>query len=127
METTLKAEKRLANVEGTLAFGGAPVSGYEIHMGLSSGPALARPAVILSDGADGAVSADNQIFGTYVHGIFDKRQACAALLSWAGLKAPVCVDYQESREKQIDGLADVIEKELDLKIVYALLAGAVPV
>ena len=30
----------------------------------------------------GAISADEQIIGTYVHGLFDKAEACSALLNW---------------------------------------------
>ncbi len=90
LDTTLTAHKLLENVTGRLALDGdgtAPVRGYEIHMGRTSGAALARPAVLLDDGRpDGAISADNQIAATYLHGIFDTRQACAALLEWAGLR-----------------------------------------
>jgi adenosylcobyric acid synthase len=46
-ETTLEAEKQLVNVQGRLALFAAPrVAGYEIHMGVTRGPALQRPAVI---------------------------------------------------------------------------------
>jgi cobyric acid synthase len=54
------------------ADGGARVSGYEIHMGVSTGPALARAAIQLDDGRrDGALSADGQVLATYLHGVFD--------------------------------------------------------
>ena len=50
-ETTLEAEKQLVNVHGTLALpGNAAVAGYEIHMGVTHGPALARPVAHLADG-----------------------------------------------------------------------------
>lgn len=64
--TQLEAEKQLRNVSGTLNLEQAPVSGYEIHAGVTRGPALAQPAVQLADGrSDGAVSADGQILATY--------------------------------------------------------------
>jgi adenosylcobyric acid synthase len=70
---------------------------------------------------DGAISTDNQIIGTYLHGLFDHPQACAALLSWAGLEAPEAFDYQEFREYQIDLMADTLEANLDLKELFHIL------
>ncbi len=84
METSLEPEKQLRNVRGRLAIGNAEVSGYEIHAGVTRGPALARPAVLLGSHCDGALSRDGQVLGTYVHGLCDLDAACAALLHWAG-------------------------------------------
>ena len=114
MQTTLAAEKQLIQVKGTLALGRCTVTGYEIHMGVSSGPALAQPAVALDGRTDGAMSADGQVLGTYLHGLFDQAQACDALLAWAGLAAPVSQDYFALRDAHIDRLADAIEQHLDL-------------
>ena len=69
METTLKPGKQLRNVNGRLALNRAQVSGYEIHAGVTKGDALARPAVLLADGPDGAISSDGQVMGTYLHGL----------------------------------------------------------
>jgi len=116
LETTLEREKRLENVAGTLALpGAAGVAGYEIHMGVSRGPALARPAVHLAGGgSDGAWSADGQILGSYVHGLFDQPDALAALLAWAGLADAARVDLAARRQADLDRLADSIESALDL-------------
>ncbi|QWT46770.1 cobyric acid synthase [Azospira inquinata] len=56
METTLARDKRLANVAGWLNLPGQPpLEGYEIHLGVSQGPALERPACWLADqGEEGA-------------------------------------------------------------------------
>lgn len=70
------------------------MTGYEIHAGVSQGAALAQPAVRLDDArTDGARSADGQIIATYLHGLFEQPEACAALLRWAGLREVVQVDY----------------------------------
>ncbi|MBI5751359.1 MAG: cobyric acid synthase [Hydrogenophilales bacterium] len=114
METVLEPEKQLARVEGIL-WNGAPVSGYEIHMGVSSGPALARPVVNISVRTDGAVSSDNRVLGTYLHGVFDHPAACDALLAWAGLSAPATPDYRAVREAHLDRLADAVEAHLDFE------------
>jgi adenosylcobyric acid synthase len=128
-ETTLRPDKTLVNVTGRLAFGGAPaVTGYEIHLGETRGPALAAPALRLADAAgerdDGACSADGQILATYVHGLFDAPGACAALLAWAGLDgaAADAVDYPALREASLERLADALEAHLDLPRVFGLFA-----
>jgi adenosylcobyric acid synthase len=120
-DTVLEADKQLRNVTGRLLPGGVPVSGYEIHAGVSSGPALEQPAVQLDDGrCDGAISADKQVLGTYLHGLFEGPEACAALLRWAGLDAVETVDYHALRERDIERLADLVETQLDTARLRAL-------
>jgi adenosylcobyric acid synthase len=117
LETTLAPEKRLKNVSGSLALaGGAALRGYEIHMGVSQGPALARPAAYLDGAPEGAISADGRILASYVHGIFDTPAALSALLAWAspdGARAFTHLDVMARREADLDRLADVLEQELD--------------
>ncbi|MFA9440017.1 cobyric acid synthase [Uliginosibacterium sp. sgz301328] len=121
MRTQLTPHKTLHNVQGTLALGDAPVRGYEIHAGRSTGPALDRPAVRLDDRDDGALSDDNQILGSYVHGLFDSPAACDALLAWAGLAAPRSPDVAALREASLERLADMIEQHMDTARLRALL------
>lgn len=121
METTLHPQKQLRTVEGMLLPAEAPVKGYEIHMGISSGAALARPAVRTGHGHDGALSEDGQILGTYLHGLFDHAPALRALLQWAGLAEPVSVDYEALREQHIERLADSVEQHLNLPALSRIL------
>ncbi|HGX93808.1 MAG TPA: cobyric acid synthase [Candidatus Tenderia sp.] len=123
MSTTLAAQKQLRNVEGRLWLAEVPVSGYEIHAGVTCGAALARPAVNLGGRPDGAVSDDQQIVGTYLHGLFESRQACDALLQWAGLSAPRTRDYHALREAGIDRVADAVAAHLDMKTILKLVEG----
>jgi adenosylcobyric acid synthase len=123
MRTSLAAEKHLRNVEGSLCLSGAPVKGYEIHAGTSSGPALAQPAIELAHGRDGAISIDGQILGTYVHGLFDSTTACDALLAWAGLRDVKSPDLGALREASIERLADTIEDHMDTVRLKAILEG----
>jgi len=119
--TELAADKQLRNVRGWLAGGDAELSGYEIHSGVSRGPALERPAVRLADGRyDGAISEDGQVLGTYVHGLFESTDACRALLRWAGLEKVQRPDYQALRERDIERLADLVETHLDTARLLAL-------
>ncbi|HYQ38991.1 MAG TPA: cobyric acid synthase CobQ, partial [Pseudomonas sp.] len=112
--TVLEADKQLRTVRGRLALEGAEVSGYEIHAGVCSGAALQSPAVRLDDGrSDGALSADGQVLGTYLHGLFETPAACDALLRWAGLREVHTPDYHALRERDIERLADLVEAHLD--------------
>ena len=73
VETTLRAEKMLGAVAGVEVATGANVQGYEIHLGDTTGSDCARPMLKdLSDGraGDGAMSADGQVAGCYLHGLF---------------------------------------------------------
>jgi adenosylcobyric acid synthase len=110
LATTLTPEKRLAQVSGRCVFdaisSGAAVHGYEIHMGISSGAALSRPAFEIEGRAEGACSEDGQILGSYLHGMFDNASACTALLRWAGLHSEHAVDAAALREASLDRIAD---------------------
>jgi len=88
-------------------------------MGISDGPALLQPALMIVDGQslrqDGAMSADGQVAGTYVHGLFDHPESCAAWLKWAGLEEVEHFDYEQVREQEINRLADSVEAHLNWK------------
>ena len=121
METTMQANKCLRQTEGWFFNHDTPVAGYEIHMGVSDGPALSRPLFKLTAGNDGAISADNQVAGSYLHGLFDLPAACDALLAWAGYQPRRAVDFDAWREAGIDSLADMLQTHFDFaKLQLAL-------
>jgi adenosylcobyric acid synthase len=124
--TTLQAEKQLTNRVGVLGLGEGvwhtPLRGYEIHCGVSTGKALAMPAVYLDGQPDGAISADGQIFATYLHGLFDSPPALQALLEWAGLPMTQTFDINAVREQQLERLANTLEAHLDMTAIQRLLA-----
>jgi adenosylcobyric acid synthase len=122
IDTVLEREKQLHRVQGTLTLNGTPVSGYEIHAGVSSGAGLSRPLVQLDGRRDGALSPDHQVAGTYLHGLFDDDAARAALLTWAGLAEPGPFDYRARREADIDRLADCCCEHLDWSRLEPLLS-----
>lgn len=125
IETTLEKQKNLKRVEGTfyadeagIGMELAKVSGYEIHMGVSKGPALDKPAIQLPDKTEGAISDDNQIMGTYLHGLFDKPSALSSLLKWAGLKEIRGFDYENLREQELDRLANEMQQHIDIDALF---------
>ena len=120
--TTIEPQKQLREAKGHLHGTDVRVAGYEIHMGVTIGPALSRPAVQIDDGrTDGAISADGQVMASYLHGLFDQPEACAALLAWAGLSEPALVDYAILREASIDRLANTIEENLQMEQLLSIL------
>lgn len=124
IDTVLEPEKQLRRVTGRLCLDDAPLTGYEIHAGVTRGEGLARPAALLERGPDGAISPDGQVLGIYVHGLFDRPEACAALLSWAGLKSEQpAPDMAWLREQGIERLADNVEEHLDMERIITILDG----
>jgi len=122
IETILEKEKQLFNVEGQFSLSNSKVCGYEIHAGITSGRGLNTPAIRFSDRTDGAISDDQQIIGTYLHGLFDHSESCQSLLTWAGLEQAKAIDYFSRRELEINRLADEIEKHIDINAILALLS-----
>ncbi|MBV9969870.1 MAG: cobyric acid synthase, partial [Xanthobacteraceae bacterium] len=112
VETVLTGDKRLAPGQGVAL--GAPFRGYEMHMGATRGPDCARPFAKLADGAaDGAVSADGRIVGTYVHGLFaDDRQRSAWLMRLGA--GPSAIAHDALVETTLDRLAAHVAAHLDL-------------
>jgi adenosylcobyric acid synthase len=121
IKTTLLSTKQLRNVTGYLHLDHAAISGYEIHAGITEGNDLAKPVCQLDTGSDGAMSDDNQVLGTYVHGLFEQTAACDVLLNWAGLAQVSSPDYYATREADIERLADMIENNMDTVALRQLL------
>jgi len=113
LETRLVEGKQLRRVTGGFAESGTPMSGYEIHNGVTTGSALERPLVSLEGRPDGAVSLDEAIAGCYIHGVFDDAKACDTLLIWAGLQNDQATnDYQQHRLAELDRLADAVTEHI---------------
>ena len=87
-------------------------------MGVTQGPALARPALSLNGSPEGAQSADDRILATYVHGLFDSPEACASILEWAGMVRTEGRDLDAMREASIERIADEIESRVDIDKLF---------
>ncbi len=118
MCTTLNKEKQLKLVKGTLFMANVMVQGYEIHSGVSVGKALICPVIKMDNGeSEGAISEDQQILGTYVHGIFDTPEGGQALLHWAGAKKIQVVNFNDLSEQGIDLMADTVEQYINISLL----------
>jgi adenosylcobyric acid synthase len=127
-ETTLNRNKTLRNVSGTLLAEGLAVNGYEIHAGITRGDEPGGPLFELQcreDGKrfeDGVISADDNVLGTYLHGLFDEPAMLAHWLRWGGLGAVEAFDYPQFREAQIERLADEVERCMPLEMLLELMS-----
>lgn len=120
--TTLQKHKKLSRQTGELALSKkATVKGYEIHQGITDFGHLPPAIKINNKKNDGAVSEDNQILVSYLHGLFDEPEALHALLNWAGLKNEEMFDINRHREQQIDRLTDMLETNLNLNLLNTVL------
>ncbi|MBL8645343.1 MAG: cobyric acid synthase [Rhodospirillaceae bacterium] len=113
IETVLTPDKMLKPVRGTLAGTSAEMTGYEMHVGRTSGAALSKPFLALTDGPDGAVSDDGRIAGCYVHGLFNHPAARAHILHQLGV-ASTGAAHDSIIDKLLDDLAAEIEMHLDV-------------
>jgi adenosylcobyric acid synthase len=139
VDTVLAGDKQTHQVTGTVLEGAAviglgaveEVAGYEIHMGVTTHGALARPLFVVARFGgfgetfeDGAVSLDGHTWGTYLHGLFDDDTLRHALLddlrSRRGL-GPRARPAGTSLDVELDRLADHLATHLDLTRIWALL------
>jgi adenosylcobyric acid synthase len=123
VETTLLPDKTLTRVNATHAPSGAPITGYEIHLGQTTGPDCARPFALIGMEPDGAISADGRVMGTYIHGCFTGDQFRRGFLAALGAEAGSFA-FEVEIERTLDELAAHLESHLDLDRILAL-AGSV--
>ncbi len=114
VQTTMIPEKRVSEVAALHVASGATVSGYEIHIGSTDGADCARPMFTVAGQPEGAVSADGQVAGSYLHGMFSSDAFRAAWLGGSGLA------YGAAVEAALDALAEHIEAHLDLDALIGM-------
>jgi adenosylcobyric acid synthase len=119
--TSLMSDKTLTQVTGTHLPTGAPLTGYEIHLGQTTGEDCARPFAMVGGRPDGAISASGRAMGTYLHGCFASDAFRSAFLSSLGAAASG-LRFEDTIERTLDELADHLERHLDLDRLLALAA-----
>jgi len=125
ISTTMTGDKQLRAITGTDLFTGSPVSGYEMHLGLSTGPATATPFIRFDNGAtDGALSANGRILGCHLHGLFHSPSFRSAFLARLGALSNN-EDYTHRVEQSLDAIASQLEQSLNIEAMASIakLAG----
>jgi adenosylcobyric acid synthase len=110
--TVMSPDKSTTLISGSHIATGAPVEGYEIHLGRSEGADCARPLLTIGDRPDGAASSDGRVQGTYVHGLFTGDAFRRAWLANLGIASSLA--YDARIESALDALADHCEAHLDI-------------
>ncbi|WP_448563477.1 cobyric acid synthase [Thalassotalea ganghwensis] len=124
--TTMQGDKKLTNVHGTLTLNAGEaidISGYEIHQGVTSTSANLTTIVETQEGRGGAMTADQQIAGCYLHGIFDSAGAQVALAKWCGIELEKPQAQETIQEQAINKLADVCQQHLNLSAIEQCLTN----
>lgn len=70
VETIMTPQKAVRPVTGHQIIDGSAVSGYEIHIGRTTGPSCENPWLMIDGQPEGAQSANGRALGSYVHGMF---------------------------------------------------------
>ena len=133
--TVFFGEKTRTQVEGTFLRGegifapmaGVAFTGYEIHMGeteVSGTPLLTLRDQRGQEKTGGHAAGD--VWGSYIHGIFDCGECAAALVNCLmaarGLSPDAAaVDWAEYQQQQYDKLADGLRSALDMERIYRIL------
>lgn len=145
MKTRMRVHGTFAKLHGPLgAWSGMPLEGYEIHTGQTT-PVPGMTWIRQDLSADNRFAEikmertfcqkkdgwqQEQVYGTYVHGIFDGEgiveTLLCALAARRGIQMePVSVKKRrEYRETQFDRLADTLREHLDMKAIYRMLERA---
>ncbi len=122
VDTVLTPDKSTVHAHGTHIGSGAAFAGYEIHIGKTAGADCDRPMMRLKDGrAEGAVSADGLVCGTYVHGLFTSDSFRAAYLASLGASSDLA--YERSIDRILDDLAAHLGNVLDVDAMYEIAAA----
>jgi len=123
VKTVMKPHKRLARSNATYLPTGDDVRGYEIHIGETTGPDCDRAWLSLDGRGEGAATANGQIMGCYLHGLFEADAFREVFLSRLG-KPVTGHQYADGVDTTLDALAAHLETHLDIDQLIAL-AGPV--
>ena len=122
MDTVFRGNKVQRQTEGVLpevpgvlhSLSGLPYKGYEIHMGRSE---EALPPI----------SAGENVYGSYIHGIFDEGGIAQAVIADLCRRKGLNPEEAESfdldayKQQQYDILADAVRSGMDMDFVYKVL------
>ena len=136
-ETLFLGEKTRTRVAGRFLAGtgifagmaGCPLTGYEIHMGQTRSPQPHLLSLLPEGGVEKADGlARGNVWGCYVHGLFDRGETAAALVNCLrrakGLAdIPAGPDWQDYQQAQFDKLAAAVRASLDMGRIDRIVNG----
>ena len=125
-KTTRQTESEIINTPDFIDLCNSTIKGYEIHMGSTIDPK--ENPFTKSDITDNGGFVNNNIMGTYIHGIFENDNFVDAIISGlikkTGKKVTIDTninDFDIYKESQYDLLADLIEESLDINAILNIL------
>lgn len=124
-KNTLQYKGKLQNCSGLLkGLDGEEIKGYEIHQGVTFG---LEKRVTADDKVVAVVKGEN-IFGTYIHGIFDNEKVTRYILNKVREKKGLTIQKQgmtfaEYRKKELDKLEKIFRENIDMEKIYKILRG----
>ncbi len=118
VDTVLTGDKRLVSVQG-VSFDGVGLSGYEMHVGETTGAAGNLAFSTIDGHYDGSISPDGRVFGTYIHGLFAHDSQRGAWLERLG-GCGTDLNYDAQVDAVLDRLAAHMEQHLDLDGLLAI-------
>ncbi|WP_067676254.1 cobyric acid synthase [Nocardia miyunensis] len=123
--------KVLRHTTGRAADSGIPLSGYEIHYGRAR--RTGDPAWLELDDGRAEGSARGPIRGTHLHGLMESDEFRRAWLrevaeqaGRTGFRVAEDISAVAERESQLDLLADLLEKHLDIGELERLITAGAP-
>lgn len=124
MDTVIELQKQLYRKSGVHTISGEPVSGYEIHHGITS--VQSKPALEFSDGSIcGSYSDSGLVWGSYLHGIFDsdefRRWFIDGLRQRKDLEPLGKIAFSYDLEHAFDRLAKCVRESVNMDQIYQLL------
>ncbi len=131
-KTRTRVQGHFLELPGILhSMSGIPLEGYEIHMGTSRPNQDAVQASKIVDQVTKEEKEDGlcagNVYGTYVHGVFDREEVTQGLVKalgdWKGIDVSqmTSVDFAAFKESQYDILAAELRRHLDMKKIYEIL------
>jgi len=116
--TVMQPEKRLSLTKGSHIASCTEVTGYEIHMGHTTGPDCERAWLTMNGRPEGAASADGLVQGCYVHGVLASDAFRAAYLAKLGTRSQL--HFESGVDEVLDALADHLEAHMDIDLLLSL-------
>ncbi|MGJ8616151.1 MAG: cobyric acid synthase [Sulfitobacter sp.] len=118
VDTIMAPMKHLSLKTGEHPESGTKLSGYEIHIGETSGPDCARAWLQFDGQAEGATSPSGKVQGCYMHGLFSSDAFRRAYLAHFGVTSKL--DFEAGVDDTLDALAHHVERYFDLDLMLSL-------